>query len=362
MGKERETGPGPKSRLTKRQIMQAAARYYVQDEKLRDIADDLDITASYLGRVLKTAKERGWIQIRLAADHEAELEARLQARFPMLKHVTVVPSQPNKEEGARVLGTEMAIWFDALLDDDEASGDPQIWNVAIGGGMAMTAMVDAIVPRPNRISVGPTALTPELGQIERNTAGSNAVALAWKLRAMGPGDRVGLKPSRRGYRYGGTVDPPDTAPELAAWFQRLPTRPGYADLLRFWSGLDVAFVGVTFPEWGYHETRARLTKLGSSPEDLKARGAVTSVANRLLDAQGKDVHVAPGIPSHEPAIPTELLRGVVAKHELSGGRRGLVVAEVWGDRAPAARVPIETGLVNVLFVDDLGARHLASER
>ncbi len=358
MGKERSTGPGPKSKLSKRDIMRAAARHYVQDERLGDIATDLKITASYLGRVLRTAKERGWIQIRLAADHEAELEAELQARFPMLKHVTVVPTQPTKEEVARILGNEMAIWFDSLLDDDEASGDPQIWNVAIGGGLAMTAMVDAIVPRPNRISVGPTALTPELGKMWRNTAGSTAAQLAWKLRATGPSDRVGLAPDRKGYRYGGTVDPPETAAELAAWFQRLPTRPGYADLLRFWSEVDVAFVGVTMPEWGYPDARARLTKLGSSPEDLKARGAVTSMANRLLDEHGNDVHVAPGIPSHEPVMPTELLRAVVAKHETSRGRRGFGVAEVWGDRAPAAMVPIEAGLVNVLFVDDTGARHL----
>jgi DNA-binding transcriptional regulator LsrR (DeoR family) len=355
---ERSSGPGPSSRLSKRDILRAAARHYVHDQTLAEIAKEFGLSASYLGRVMRTAKERGWIQVRLAADHEAELEAQLLTRFPQLKRVTVIPTQRTKEEGARLLGTDMATWFDGLLDADEEEPDPQIWNVAIGGGMAMTAMVDAMVPRTNRISVGPTALTPELGRMGRNTALSTSVELAWKLRATGPGDRVGLESTRRGYRYGGAVEPPETAPELREWFARLPTRPGYAELLRFWSEVDVAFVGVTMPEWGYADTRARLAKLGTTPEDLIARGAVSSVANRLLDAHGNEVPIAPGIPSYEPVVPTQLLRAVVDKHARSAGRTGFVVAEVWGDRSPAVRVPIEAGLVNALFVDERGAQTL----
>lgn len=189
----KKPGAGPSSRISRRKILEAARRFYLHGETQTAIAEDLGVSNSYLARLLKDAREQGWVKIIVDADRETELAAALMAKYPHLVHCEVVPSGPTPESTARAIGTAMAMWLDDLLDRDEESGDPQIWNVAIGGAWPHQFMVDQLVRRRNRISVGPTALTPNPGRMERHTAPMLAAKLADRWGALTAGSAVGCE-------------------------------------------------------------------------------------------------------------------------------------------------------------------------
>lgn len=309
MARQKRPGAGPSSRITRRQVLLAAYRHYELGETQAFIADEMKISPSYLAKLLRQAKERGWIRVFIDVDREIELAAAIKAKYPHLKHVEVVPTGASAPETAKSLATAMAGWFNDLLDEDEEREQPLIERVAIGGAWTHRLMVDQVVSRPNRISVGPTTLTPFRGRVDRWTASTVATQLAERLGALTPGDAAPSGGQRKGYFYNLSVDPPDgPLSALRSWYAALEKRPDYGEMLSFWQSCDVAFLSVAGLESLYEDVTERLKALDTSLEKIKAKGAVAVLANQFIDMDGRVVLLSEGVRGYELAFPLEFLQ------------------------------------------------------
>lgn len=352
MSAGKKAGAGPSSRITRKHVLQAASRYYELGDTQSAIAKDMGISPSYLARLLQAAKENGWVRIFVDSDRETELAAELQSKFPQLMHVEVIPTAPSVEGAAQPPGTVAAAWFNDLLDKDEENGDPQILLVAVGASVVQQYMVEQVVRRQNRISVGPTSLTPSPAKLTRLTAPIVATKLADRLGALSPllGGPAGK--DRQGYLYCPTLVPPrNNLSALRAWFRDMRQDPEYLDMLRFWNQVDIAFVGVATLDHFQGEMKDRLRELGVSFDSLIERGARVLFVNRFLDENGNDVPLIEGVTSYDVVMPTEAIKAVVSRHEPSHGRRGYVMLSAWGKQGEAAAPVIRAGLANVLLCD-----------
>ncbi|NUQ16425.1 MAG: hypothetical protein HUU33_14020 [Flavobacteriales bacterium] len=360
---DRSRKPSSAQKISRNAVLQAARRHFIEGETQAAIAEDLGITAGYLARLLKGAREQGWVKIIVDSDRETELAAALMARYPHLVHCEVVPSGPTPEATARAIGTAMSMWFDDLLDRDEESGDPQIWKVAIGGAWPHQVLVDQVVRRKNRISVAPTALTPNPAKIERYTAPVVAAKLADRLGALSPANASGQEGERRGFLYSPTFRPPiGSLDELRTFFAEIENDPDYQVMLDFWRDTDVVFASVSSvrADGGYGDMRNRLASIGLSAQPLIDRGAVAVMSNRFLNADGDDVPLAVGMPpSYEVVIPTDAIRGAISGDRRGASRRGFVVLDAWGELEPRAPLAAVTN-ANVFFADGLMATKLVS--
>lgn len=345
--------PGPSSRFTRREVVRAARRYYDLGHTQAEIAKDLGVSGSYVARVLQRAREQGWVRIFIEDDRESELAAAIQERFPHIIHAEVVPSGSSPEDTARSIGMAMATWFDDLLDRDEDSPERAIHNVAIGGSMVHGQFVQRVGTRKNRISVGPTALTPTGTKVARFTSPMLAQQLALRLGAISPGDSMPPPSERQGYLYGPSrfLPPDGSLAELAAWWLQTESDPEFRAMEGFWSRIDVAFVSIVGIDWIYDDVRRRLANLGVSVDALRAAGAIAVLANQFIRPDGTAVPLADGVASYEPAIPAAHLRAVAERGTERSGEAGLVVLDLWGSRAAADPALVGSGLFNVLFCD-----------
>lgn len=352
-------GAGPASRISRGQILEAAERFYLHGHIQADIASDLGVSASYLARLLRQAREAGWVRIFVESDRETELAAALHNRYPLLAKVEVVQSCRDFRDTAAVLAKEAAHWLDHLLDDDQAARDPKIQRIAVGGSMVHQHLVERVGRRANRISVGPTALTPTPARVERFTSPIVAARLADRLGALSPGSPDPSGAERQGYLFCPTFKPPsDNAEALRRFFAELQTDPEYLEMLRFWKQVDVAFVSAVSVEARYDDVQGRLRNLGVSNQELIDKGATALFVNQYLNEQGDLVPILEGIPSYEVAMPLETLRAIAERRPGRHQRPGYVVMDAWGERGVGARAALANGLCNVLFADTVAASKL----
>jgi len=343
-------GLGPGSRLSRGQILDAAMRHFDLGETQASIAADLGVSASHLARLLKKAKADGWVRVFVDADREAELAAQIKQKYPKLKRVEVVPSGSTAAATARALGTVAADYLNELLDQDELLDEPQIRSIAIGGGMVHQEMVPQVARRRNRVSVGPTSLTPSLGRVGRHTAPMVARALAHRLGALVPGQRA--PGALGGSYYEAWVRPPPPSEGLKGlrrWYQELEGDPAFEVVRDFWRRLDVVFVGVVDIDWRYSDTAERLEALGTSVHALRLRGGGGFVANSCFDSSGSLVPLGPGVPGIEPAVQLD---------DLASGNTAYRVLDAWGPPSGSAGALVRAGIVNVLLCDTIAADHL----
>lgn len=353
----RKPGAGPSSRVARRDVLEAARRYYDAGETQAEIAKDLGISPSYLARLLKQAKDNGWVRVFIDTDREMELAAAIKEKYPHLRHVEVVPSGPTPEATARAIATAQAEWFNQLLDEDEASEKPKVWNVAIGGAWTHRLMVEQVVRRKNRISVGPTALTPFRGKVARWTPTTVATELALRLGALEPGQSGLAAASRTGYFYNLSVDPPTgSLSALRDWFAELRLRREYQEVAAFWDRCDVMFASAVGIDHLYQDARERLGVLGLSIEALKERGAVAVVANQFIDANGAPVPLSEHLDSLEPTFPFG--RAAATPDRWCQGWRTL---DLWGQLNSSIEFGAALVAANGLFADSVTAGAMTDE-
>lgn len=342
---------GMYSKLSREKVLEAAIRHYHHGESLGAIGEGLGISGSYLGRLLKAAQERGDIRVHIASRTETEMAAELLRRYPALRRAEVVPRGETPEATARAIGMLAGSWLDSEIETDEERDPKQVWNVAIGGAWPHRFLVQEVGPHPNRVSVGPTALTPASGRMDRWSAPVLATWLAQRLDALTPGDRGPVPGERTGFLYDLTADPPRSSlAALRDWYAELGERPGYREMLAFWSRCDVVFVSAVGVDHAYKDVVDRLGVLGLNIDEMKARGAVALVANQFVNAAGELVPLADGVPSYEPAIPVDTIKKI-ARREL-----GWVALDAWGERAGGVLTALAGKLANMVMTDTSGAR------
>lgn len=327
----RQSPSGSPSRVSRNQILQAARLLYDHGMKQGDIAEQMGISQSYLARLLDRARSLGWVRIYVDADRNTELAAAIRERYPVLRRVEVVPVSADASTTALAVATCMANWLNETLDRDEERDAPTLRRIAIGGSWPMRLMLDQLDPRPNRLHICPTALTPQLGRQDRFTAPMLATLLAFRFGALGPAN-VRPPGSDAGHLYSGTFDQGDfrSLGDLQAALRAFESRPAFAEIREFWEHADIAFISCVRADGPYPDVQRRLGLLGLDPADVLRAGRAL-VANRVLDQTGAEVQLGPDTPTYEPVFPTPVLRRMVAE-DVPHQRH--VVLEAWGEARP----------------------------
>ncbi|MCL2316966.1 MAG: transcriptional regulator [Actinomycetia bacterium] len=82
-----------------RDMYHAAVRYYLQDETMDSIARDFGVSRSSVSRMLKRARDAGFVQISVSSpDAGAELAEAIGAAFGVKAHVVAVPAGTGDTE------------------------------------------------------------------------------------------------------------------------------------------------------------------------------------------------------------------------------------------------------------------------
>ncbi|HEX5810189.1 MAG TPA: sugar-binding transcriptional regulator [Anaerolineales bacterium] len=124
--------------------------YYVEEMTQTEIAQQLGLSTAKVNRLLLQAREQGYVNISIRTPFQQlfELEDRLKAVFG-LQDAIVIPSVAESSSAPlTALGAIAADFLLAHLRDGDVLG--------IGGGSAVSALVQAITPtRPYQIEVVP---------------------------------------------------------------------------------------------------------------------------------------------------------------------------------------------------------------
>lgn len=133
-----------------RLITQILILYYLKDHSQTEIAKMLGLSTAKVNRLIKQAREQGWVQITLRTPYTHMLEAERQLCDSYgISDALIIPSLvPSEDPTLQLLGRAAADYLLNRLRD----GD----TICISGGKAVHAMVEAIEPRRSyRVRVVP---------------------------------------------------------------------------------------------------------------------------------------------------------------------------------------------------------------
>lgn len=201
-------------------LAEVARRYYLRDQSQQEIADQLDISRSNISRLLKEARQRGIVDIRVRhpLGRDSHLEGQLSERFG-LREVGVVQSiagdlQATISQTATLAGQML----EAFLDDGR--------SLSISWGTTLNAIAQAFAPQ-RRYDVEVIQMMGGVGSSDPTIDGP---AVAQRLAQALTGR----------YRYLHApliVDSPDMAQSLLA-------ERTIADTLYAAAQADIALVGI----------------------------------------------------------------------------------------------------------------------
>lgn len=123
--------------------VRVARMYYYQELTTQEIADELELSRSKVSRLLKLAKERGLIEIRVL-DPEARpnaLEAAIRDRWAVRDvDVVAVPETADPREVLSRVANHAAATLNALMEDGTV--------LALAWGTTVGAVAQRLLPKP----------------------------------------------------------------------------------------------------------------------------------------------------------------------------------------------------------------------
>jgi DNA-binding transcriptional regulator LsrR (DeoR family) len=308
------------SRYTQEEIIRCAWLYYRQDYNQEEIARQLGMSRARVVRLLKEARTRGLVQIRINAPvNLLELEEQLLERYrgTPLERVRLVPTVSDEEEQRHLLAHELP----SLL----ALGYNDI--VAVSWGRTLSQAIDLL---PTQVAPGLTVVSM-LGGIQGGMRTANPYDIAFRL-----GQRL------RAAVY--TLQAPALVrdPEMAALLlqqeslQETLALAGRARVALF-SGGDL----------GEGSTLERLHAISREERLwLQSRGAVGDLLCHFLDSTGQTLDLEGRL--IPVALPLEALRRIPERICLGGGeaKHATILALLRG------------GYITTLISDEATARFL----
>jgi DNA-binding transcriptional regulator LsrR (DeoR family) len=124
--------------------------YYVEEITQTEIAQRLGLSTAKVNRLLLQAREQGYVNITIRTPFQQlfELEDRLKAVFGLQDAIVIPSVAESSSSSLNALGAVAADFLLARLREGDVLG--------IGGGSAVSALVQAITPtRPYQIEVVP---------------------------------------------------------------------------------------------------------------------------------------------------------------------------------------------------------------
>ncbi|MFI6875305.1 sugar-binding transcriptional regulator [Streptomyces sp. NPDC050400] len=309
-----------------RLLVKVARMYHERGVRQPEIAAHLNMSQPRVSRLLKEAVDRGVVRTVVVSPDgvHAELEDALVERYG-LRDAVVVEVEGAGADVIPALAAATATYLDATLK----GGD------VIGVSSWSATLLEAVkVMRARTPSVA--------GEVVQLVGGSGSPEV--QLHATRLASRLAELTGAR----------PVFAPSAALVGSRelrdlLSQEPAMADVIRSWSRLTLALLGI-----GSLDPSPLLRRSGNAitdrdQEQLRKLGAVGDVCARYFDADGSPVDA----PFNDRLIGIEpdQLREVERRIGVAGGM----------DKVAAIRGAVRGGWINILITDVEVARHLLSQ-
>lgn len=295
-------------------LIRVSRLYFELGETQERVAELVGVTRPQVSRLLKEARQRGVVEIRVIdRGHELDtVAAELRDRFG-LRHVEVVSRLAGPDSLThQLMGRAAAV----LLAEVAHEG----MIVGVGGGATVNAVVDAMAEASDLQPHEAVTIIPLIGGV-RPSFGANDIARRL-ARAVGSFAQEIPAP--------GVVDSPSTRAALMK-------HPAVANVAQLWHQLDVAIFGIGGGPWS-SPWIASVSHDGTWPED-----AVGEVLTRPFDIQGR--LLAPHMTERTIGMTLDALRGVPFSLAIAGGKHK--VQPVLG--------ALRAGLVSTLVTDRVTA-------
>ena len=265
-------------------LVRVSRLYYETGETQERIAGILGITRPHVSKLLKEARARGVVEIRILDDEPADpLAAELRDRFG-LRAVHLAPTiEADGAAARRRLGRLAADVLRGAVRDGQVIG--------IGAGSSVSAVAEALEPLLHPIDA---TVVPLCGGFWVSAAGPEPFRRI--AEALGGTPRALLAP--------GVL-------ESAATRDALWRDPGIEAIRALWARLDVALVGIGGPSW------SEATVGAASLTELQAGGAIGEVLITPFDAEGR--FVAPGFTARTIGFDAARLRQVPTAIAVAAG-------------------------------------------
>jgi DNA-binding transcriptional regulator LsrR (DeoR family) len=249
-------------------LVRVATLYYEEDYSQQEIADILQISRSNISRMLKEAKRKGVVEIRIRKriPRALELEREFVSRFSLQRAMIVAGNDRDYNERLMDAGQHAAWYIEEMLRPNDV--------LAISWGTGVNAAVNALTPQAS-LGVEVIQMIGSVGTVDSVIDGPElARELATKLGGQ--------------YRYLHAplfVDSPVTR-DL---FLKQPT---IADTLERARGATFALVGIGTTEAG----ASSFLRAGHLNEvqlaELRAQGAVGEISGQHFDIDGRADYLA----------------------------------------------------------------------
>ncbi|MCC7372759.1 MAG: sugar-binding transcriptional regulator [Chloroflexi bacterium] len=299
-------------------LASAARMYYLDQLDQREIGDLLGVSRSTVSRLLKSARDRGLVQISVSPydPRDRQREAALQDRFGV-RHAVVI-----RTTGRSAANVGRTVGYFAAAAASELIGAGA--TVGVSGGRTLAALVSFMAPAEAAQHV---TILPMMGNIGPQTTAIDGLEISRELARR-----------LQGAFY--TVNAPAVVQDRQARDMLL----AHAHIRLVWELFDtltLAFVGIgtladsIFVEQGVFRP-AELADLGRS-------GVVGEICGRFFDRDGREC--ATEYRDRVLSIDLDVLRRCAHVVGVTNGPR----------RAAAVHAALRGGLIASLVIDDVGA-------
>ncbi|RUR02016.1 sugar-binding transcriptional regulator [Labedella endophytica] len=296
--------------------VRAAELYYDEDKTQDEIGAILGLTRWKVGRLLATAKQRGFIRIEIVHPRARRLglERALGERFGLADAVVVpVGDAADAAEVAARVATAAADHLTALR--------PVPRTLGISWGRTLLSVANAL---PEGWASG-VAVVQINGGVSVNRRSGTAAATAVEIARKAGG--------------GATLLPSPAILERVETKRSIESDRTVAGILDLAASADVYLfsAGATTPDSAHIES-GYLRR--DDMEELVRRGAVGDVVGRYIDADGRIVD--PGLDERTVGLPLERLREAARTIAVVSG----------AEKVAVARAIVASGLCTVLVTDE----------
>jgi deoxyribonucleoside regulator len=288
-------------------LVRVSRLYYEVGETQEHIAASVGVTRPQVSKLLKEARARGVVEIRIVDEDEraAPLAERVRGQFG-LREVHLAPTIDGDPAATRRrLGRLCADVLRGAVRDGQVIG--------IGGGSSVSATADAMIPISPQIDA---TVVPMCGGYWVSAAGPEPFRRI--AEALGATPRALLAPGLL---------------ESASTREALWSDPGIKAVRDLWAHLDIALVGIGGPSW------SAATVGSDALRELEAGDACGEILMAPFDERGR--LVAPGFVARTIGFEVAKLRQVPVAIGVAGGP----------SKVGPVRAALTGGLFNVLVTD-----------
>lgn len=296
-------------------LVAVARMYYLEERTQAEIAEFLEVSRPTVSRMLRLARERGVVQIRVVdVDTDGGPLAARVAEATGLRRVVVVAGDDDRTILQDRLGQAAA----RILTETVRDGD----RVGIGWGRTVRAVAEALRPTRGQARVVSVPLLGGLGSIAPSF---QVHEIASTVADAFGGAALSL--------YLPAIVEDETVRRL------LLESPDAALILAEWHHLDVALVGIGTTAFDPEMQRLFSGPLGAASERFAEVGAVGDICMRFFDREGRSI---PSLLDGAIALDLARLREVPAVIGVAGG----------AEKAEAILGVLRGGYVDILVTDE----------